>query len=44
LKKLIETEYQNQSCPEKYEYKSNADNLRHLKKQLFKVNSIFNPL
>jgi hypothetical protein len=32
LKKFIDAEYANQSCPEKYEFKSNADALRHLKK------------
>jgi len=34
---LLETELKNQSCPEKYEYKTNSDSLRHLKKQLFKA-------
>ena len=36
-KKLIDNEYQGKSCPEKFEYKQNAENLRHIKKDLFKV-------
>ena len=37
LSKLIDNEYQGKSCPEKFEYKQNAENLRHIKKDLFKV-------
>ena len=38
LQKVIDTEpNQGKSCPEKFEYNNNADNLRHIKKDLFKV-------
>jgi hypothetical protein len=42
---MIDAEYnQGKSFPEKYELNNNADNLRHIKKDLFKVTAVSNPL